>query len=158
MDWLLPYAPLLDLINVVATATIAVVAFVYSQKATRMNFIMHSTSMLNAVNSEFLASDDNLMALANLRQSPSSDVRRDYLMLNNLNYLHAVWSLRKEHAISPQMADAKLDNGAAFWVSASEPYLKDMLDRGFPDTFQREMMTRIAAQKAKKSPLTSRTS
>lgn len=147
MDWITDYAPILDLIDVMATATIALVAFLYSRRATRMNFILQSANMLNTVNAEFLASEDNLRTLADLRNSPSKDVRRDYLMLNNLNYLHTIWSLRRENTINAAMADAKLDNGAAFWITTSESYIREMLDRGFPDDFQREMMCRIAAQK-----------
>lgn len=147
MDWLLPYAPLLDVINVVATVTLALVAFLYSRKATRMNFIIQSTSLLNSVNSEFLANEDNLNAMADIRDTPSKDVRRDYLMLNNLNYLHAIWSLGQEHAISRHIANAKLENGAGFWLTTDTTYLDAMLKRGFPDDFRTDMLNRITRQR-----------
>ena len=88
--------------------------------------------MLNSVNSEFRANDDTLEALTQIRQTPNKDIRRDYLMLNNLNYLHAIWSLRQEHALRKPMADA-------------------MLKRGFLDAFRQDMQTRIARQKKKQT-------
>lgn len=147
MDLLLKYDPLLDLAHVIATISLALIAYLYSRKATRMSFIMQSTDMLNAVNSEFLAHEENLKALAELRQTSDQNLRRDYLMLSNLNYLHAIWTLRQERAINASMAEAKLENGAAFWVGIKDNDITDMLSRGFPEDFQKEMMIRIADHK-----------
>lgn len=148
MDRLSEFAPLFDLISMIATSLLALIAFIYTRKANQMNFILQSTKMLNAVNAEFLSSEENLAALAAFRGTPSEDARRDYLMLKNLNYLHAIWSLRQSRAISAKMAEAKLDNGAQFWTSSPTPYIEKMLDRGFPSDFQSEMKTRIASHKA----------
>ncbi|MEM6481261.1 MAG: hypothetical protein AAF922_04865 [Pseudomonadota bacterium] len=149
MDLIIKYDPLLDLAHVIATISLALIAYLYSRKATRMNFIMQSTEMLNAVNTEFLADRENLQAIAELRQTPGTNLRRDYLMLNNLNYLYAIWSLRQERAIHRAMAEAKLDNGASFWVGIKDKDATEMLARGFPTEFQIEMLERIAVQKAK---------
>lgn len=149
MEWLAQYSPILELTNVLATATIALIAFLYSRRATRMAFILQSTEMLNSVNNAFLASEDNLTALADIRGRSNAELRRDYLMLKNLNYLHAIWTLRQEHAINAAMADAKLDNGATFWIGLDPVYLSDMLSRGFPRAFQNEMSDRVAAQRAR---------
>lgn len=149
MDVLVKFDPVLDLAHVIATVSLALIAYLYSRKTTRMNFIMKSTDMLNAVNQEFLAHEENLQAIAELRQTPSRNLRRDYLLLNNLNYLFAIWSLRQEHAINAALAEAKLENGAAFWVGVRNKDATEMLARGFPTDFQAEMLERIAQQKEK---------
>ncbi|MEL7012675.1 MAG: hypothetical protein AAFO72_05285 [Pseudomonadota bacterium] len=149
MEVLIKFDPLLDLAHVIATISLALIAYLYSRKTTRMNFIMQSTEMLNSVNSEYLANEENLAAIAELRQTPGRNLRQDYLMLNNLNYLHEIWALKQERAIHGAMAEAKLDNGALFWVGIKDKEAAHMLARGFPGDFQVEMLERIARQKEK---------
>ncbi|MEM6669479.1 MAG: hypothetical protein AAF661_09700 [Pseudomonadota bacterium] len=140
-----------QILSAIATTTIAVVAYNYTRKSSRMSFIVDSTKMLNDVNNTFLSSEKTVAALAKIRTPISGDFHLDYVILTNLNYLHATWMLRNEEVISPELADAKLANGSTFFLNFERDAVERLLRRGFPETFRVEMLEHYDAAVSKET-------
>ncbi|NQY13306.1 MAG: hypothetical protein HRT81_05520 [Henriciella sp.] len=121
-------------------AYLAYQAHRFSQKTSKLNFIIATTNILNGINTTSISTEQNIDALQRLRPSVSGDPHKDYIALMNLNYLQTIWSLREERVIGPALANAKLQNGIGFLLDSSEDYVKGLLGRGFPKEFQAEML------------------
>lgn len=134
-------ADVAQILMTVIAAYIAYQAHSYTRKAAKSNFIISTTKLLNGINETSISSREHADALLRLRPGVSDDIHKDYIALMNMNYLFALWSLREENVIDPQLVDSKLKNGVGFLSQSSDEYAEGLLKRGFPDKFRNEMMT-----------------
>lgn len=133
------FSDLAQIAMTIIAAYIAYQAHSFARKASKLNFIIASTNILNGINETSISTQDHADALLRLRPGVSDDIYKDYIALMNLNYLHTIWSLREERVIGRPLADSKIQNGIGFLLQSPPDYVNGLLRRGFPDSFREEI-------------------
>jgi hypothetical protein len=123
----------------ISAFVIAWIAYSYTKRATKMQFIFSSAGLINEWNKTILSRDDYMQAVREMRGAPSGDFTKDYLMFNLLTYLETVWRLKQQKVYRGPLVDAEIVNVLAFFKNR-RPYLKDLLDRGYGSDFAVEML------------------
>ncbi len=129
----------------ISAFVIAWIAYAYTKRATKMQFIFSSASLINEWNKTVLSRDDFIAAVQEMRGAPSANFTKDYLMFNLLTYLETVWRLKQQNVYQGPLVDSEIDNVLTFFKN-KRPYLKDLLQRGYGSDFADEMLAAFDAK------------